>query len=170
MTFELTSLIPLVGSLVENPLAVKHLYNRLYMSGLAKKRFFCKKKKPMFIFAIDFKDLFTLENVFFKVYLRTVQTWSTIIYCCTFRFFNFAKPKEKVTNLTFMNENATNQSCISLIFSVNQKISQFSSGFQLGRGKVSLSNFISPSKECDYVNLSKNYSFLCQRFFPSSKK
>ena len=32
MTLELTSLIPLVGSLVENPLAVKHLDNRLYIS------------------------------------------------------------------------------------------------------------------------------------------
>ena len=34
MTLELTSLIPLVGSLAENPLAVKHFDNRLYMHTL----------------------------------------------------------------------------------------------------------------------------------------
>ena len=32
MILELTSLIPLVGSLVENPIAVKHLDNGLYIS------------------------------------------------------------------------------------------------------------------------------------------
>ena len=32
VTLELTSLIPFVGSLAENPLAVKHLHNWLYMN------------------------------------------------------------------------------------------------------------------------------------------
>ena len=44
MPLELTCLIPLVGSLAENPLAVKHLDNRLYIMNVFNLNLFTLKK------------------------------------------------------------------------------------------------------------------------------